>query len=139
MMIAMAALFMSTSVTTDTSMTYYGRASARDVYNLGLLQHQLMVFVGGLGVAIAGVVVASAGTIIEHLVPVAPTAAIKAVPPLQAADATEPAASGRTDFEIAEENRDSDRFIYLVAGCFIAVVAAAFAIMVAIGGWFIEH
>lgn len=48
MMIAIAALFMSTSVTTDTRMTYYGRTSARDVYNLGLLQHQMMVFVGGM-------------------------------------------------------------------------------------------
>lgn len=66
--------------------------------------------------------------------PVAPAAAIEPAPPLQAADATTPTASGRTDFEIAEENRDTDRFIYLVAGCFIAVVAAAVAIIVAVGG-----
>jgi hypothetical protein len=61
---ALGALIMSTSVSSPILTGVHGGTSIGGVYNLGLLQHQLMIFVAGLAVALSGVVIAFAGTVI---------------------------------------------------------------------------
>ncbi len=65
--VALASLFLSTSIDTPTS-TYLGEfGSSRAVYNLGLLQVQGLLFQAGLATLLCGVIVLCSGLICEHI------------------------------------------------------------------------
>jgi hypothetical protein len=63
---ALGALFMSTTVSSSVLESVQDGTSIGGVYNLGLLQHQLMIFIVGLAVALSGVFIAFTGIVIEQ-------------------------------------------------------------------------
>lgn len=70
--IALASLFMPTSIETsvpDIGGSLYGLNLPRtgNVYNLGLLQNQLMVFIAGCSIAAMGAATAAAGVVLDAL------------------------------------------------------------------------
>ncbi|MDR7259855.1 amino acid transporter [Sphingomonas sp. BE270] len=67
-LVAIGSLFLSTSVPTEVPATeLFGVSHASEVYNLGKLQTQLLVFIGGCAIAVIGIIVGSAGVIIEKV------------------------------------------------------------------------
>lgn len=67
--IALLSLLMTTTISTAPGgdLAEFG---GREIYNMGLIQRQLMVFLAGLALTIAGVVTAAAGAVIDALRPV---------------------------------------------------------------------
>jgi hypothetical protein len=128
--IALGALFMSTSVSSPGPTSLYGGTSVSEVYNLGLLQHQLMIFVAGLAVAVSGVVVACAGTIIEHRAPNGIALGSEGPPiseePRDPSSPSLPPSARFTAEEQAEANKRADRVMFLFLGG-VAVVGIIIA------------
>lgn len=54
-------------IITLTAMLMPTTADGGEVYNLGLLQHQMMVFTGGLAIVVAGVALTAAGAAVDAL------------------------------------------------------------------------
>jgi hypothetical protein len=127
--ITFGALFITTSVSTETPTGLYGSTRAGEVYNLGLLQRQMMVFITGLAISISGVVITAAGTALD-------TIGIRTLPTLDEAretipanvDASEAVTVQRelTPTELAERDRDLNRATFMVAGVLVAVIGAVF-------------
>ncbi len=69
-LVALGSLFMETSAPVDIPATsLYGLSTPSSVYNLGLLQDQLLVFVAGCSLAVAGAAVAAAGAVADRISP----------------------------------------------------------------------
>jgi amino acid transporter len=67
-LVAIGSLFLSTSVPTEVPATeLFGVTHTSEVYNLGKLQTQLLVFIGGCVIAVIGIIVGSAGVILEKV------------------------------------------------------------------------
>ncbi len=128
MVVAIGALFMSTSVSTETPADFYGRTTASEVYNLGLLQHQMMIFVVGLAIALAGVVLAAAGVVNDQR---APGATIPIDQPQAQIEPRQPSVPRFTPAEQQADNKRADRIMFLflggvaVVGLIVAVIAFA--------------
>jgi hypothetical protein len=67
-LIALGSLFLSISVPTEINATeLFGASHTSEVYNLGKLQTQLLVFIGGCAIAVIGMILGSAGLILERV------------------------------------------------------------------------
>ena len=108
-------------------------ADGSDVYNLGLLQHQMMVFAVGLAAVVAGVALAAAGAAVEAI-----RANGKARHGIDGATGTQgtprrtdiPAGPRMTDAERRAQHRSADQIMYN----FLAGVGVLF-VVVLIGMW----
>lgn len=127
--VTIGALFMSTSVATEPPTSYYGRTT-NEVYNLGLLQHQMMIFAAGLAMTVSGVALAAAGVVLDtlgmHVIQNA-----RPVPSEEAIEASPQTVAERelTPEELKERDRDLNRATFMVAGGMLAVVGIIFLIV----------
>lgn len=133
--VALASLLMTTSVDTsvpDASGSLYGLSLTRteNVYNLGLLQHQMMVFVAGCSIAVMGVATTAAGAVLNTLPkPEKPTEE-PAAPIEQSAPATPLPASQSDEEKLPQYVPSDDNDIYWYVG--IGVVLLIVIVIIAI-------
>jgi hypothetical protein len=102
------------------------RAGHVGVYNIGLLQHQLIIFVAGLAVALSGVVIAFAGSVMGQRPEngnIADESQVSEVP--REPSAPTPQSARFTTEEQAGANKRADRAVFLLGGA--AVVALIIA------------
>lgn len=132
-MIALGSLFMSTSVSADLP-TSYGGSTASQIYNLGLLQHQMMIFVTGVAAIVAGIALAAAGVVVDAVslrVVTAPIAnfqgAEATIDAVQAA-AAEPELSPE---DLAERDRNLNRTTFMIAAGMVAIIGIVFLAVLA--------
>ncbi|RYE60881.1 MAG: hypothetical protein EOO82_02650, partial [Oxalobacteraceae bacterium] len=127
--ITIGALFMETSLTTETPTGLYGGTTVSQIYNLGLLQRQMMIFVTGLAIAVAGVVLAAAGVAIDTFgtrVHLAFDGQGNTSPAFAEVSETVVVPRELTPGELAERDRDLNRATFMVAGVLVAVIGAVF-------------
>jgi hypothetical protein len=131
-LLAIGALFMSTSVATETPTGLYGGTRFSEVYNLGLLQRQMMLFAAGLAVAVAGVVLTAAGSVIDAIGSHVPARLDRTEFAEGTSIAEEPGPTAERPLspeELAERDRGLNRATFMVAGGMVAVVGIVFLIV----------
>jgi hypothetical protein len=81
LMVAVGSLLMPTTAPIEVpSASIYGLPTRSDVYNLGLLQHQMMVFVVGCALSVLGGALAGIGQLEDRLFPPPPIDSTTPVP-----------------------------------------------------------
>ncbi|WP_146173351.1 hypothetical protein [Sphingomonas faeni] len=129
MIITFGAVFITTSVSTETPAGLYGGTTVSQIYNLGMLQRQMMVFVTGLAIAVSGVVLTAAGVGIDTIgTRVHPALAGQGDTASAVDEVSETVAVQRelTPAELSERDRDLNRATFMVAGVLVAVIGAVF-------------
>jgi len=134
LVIAIGALFYDTSVATASSAIPEYGSMPTEVYNLGRLQQQLLLFISGIALSIAGLVLVAVATAIDqltmHTLQASP-AALAEPPAIQPTVA--PAAPREMSAEeLAEVDKAGDTIVWIATGVVFVLFAGmllAFALI----------
>lgn len=126
-LVAGASLLMKTSVHSDGDYRFGSYIPASDTLNLGLLQNQHLVFEGGLALFLAGVILLSAGALIESLAGNRSSDHVSHFSDQQAAPAaTAPYGAGRA---VDPKQQENTRLFYICSAVLLAIMVAGFFVL----------